>query len=459
MEHYRIITPEGTRDKIGTECTALRGLEATLAALFSRAGFTEAGTPQFEFYELFQQARNPIAPESLLKFTANGGQLLVLRPDSTLPLARIAATKLAGNELPARFFYAQSVYRSPKRNGGGDAEIRQCGLELFGLSGLDADAEILSLAIDALDKCGVSDYVLQLGGEKPEYLNELINLVGNGKIRLEPNLKSDIDYYTGIVFSVFTEGSGGAILAGGRYDKLCADFGRDIPAAGFAVYTDRIANLKPEPQTSETLRIAVTKGRLLDDTLALFSKAGYSTPQSLLDKDDRRLIHDFPGSCISVVLAKAADVVTYVEHGVCQLGIVGSDTLAESGGTYTELRDLGFGACKFSLAGPEGSRAAMKNPHNLTIASKYPNVTKAYFTGRGIDVTIIKIDGSVELAPLLGLSDAIVDIVSTGATLEANGLRVIDDIRPVSARLIANNAALRLRSEQIEGLMGKLAVG
>ncbi|MDR0858568.1 MAG: ATP phosphoribosyltransferase [Oscillospiraceae bacterium] len=456
MEHYRIITPEGTRDKIGTECTTLRGLEATLAALFSRAGYTEAGTPQFEFYELFQQARNPIAPESLLKFTANGGQLLVLRPDSTLPLARIAATKLVDSELPAKFFYSQSVYRSPKRNGGGDAEIRQCGLELFGLSGLAADAEILSLAVEALEKCAVTDYVLQLGGMNSEYLERLLAAVGgNGKIRLEPNLKIDIDYYTGIVFSVYAEGSGEAILSGGRYDKLCGDFGRDIPAAGFAVYTDRIANLE-KSDGDDTLRIAVTKGRLLDDSLELFSKAGLTIPESLTDKDDRRLIHEFPEGGISFVLAKAQDVVTYVEHGVCQLGIVGSDTLAESGGRYSELCDLGFGACKFSLAGPADSRAASENPHNLTIASKYPKVAKDYFTKRGIDVSIIKIDGSVELAPLLGLSDAIVDIVSTGATLAANGLEVIDDIMPVSARLIANAAALKLRSAQIESLLKKL---
>ncbi|MDR2606357.1 MAG: ATP phosphoribosyltransferase [Oscillospiraceae bacterium] len=196
--------------------------------------------------------------------------------------------------------------------------------------------------------------------------------------------------------------------------------------------------------------IAVTKGRMLEESLALFEKIGLNCPAALSDKDDRRLVHDIPGSNVSIVLAKAADVLTYVERGVCQLGIVGYDTILENGGNFTELADLRFSACKFALAG-YGAREIR------TVASKYPNVAKQYFAKKGTDVDIIKIDGSVELAPLLNLADAIVDIVQSGGTLKANGLQILDDIVPVSARLIANSAALRLKKDEIAALTDKIS--
>ncbi|MDR0819618.1 MAG: ATP phosphoribosyltransferase [Oscillospiraceae bacterium] len=200
------------------------------------------------------------------------------------------------------------------------------------------------------------------------------------------------------------------------------------------------------------MKIAVTKGRLLEDTIALFKRLGLNEPESLLVKNDRRLVHDVPDSNISLVLAKAADVITYVEHGVCELGIVGRDTILEQGGDFSELYDLGFGKCRFALAGRIGS-----DPGEVaTIASKYPNVARTYFISKGRDVDIIKIDGSVELAPLLGLADAIVDIVSTGGTLKANGLTVLDDICDISARLIANPAAMRLRKSEIERFVNRV---
>ena len=197
------------------------------------------------------------------------------------------------------------------------------------------------------------------------------------------------------------------------------------------------------------LRIALTKGRLEKDTVGLLEKIGYDCT-AVRDKG-RKLILPV-GDTIEVVLAKAADVITYVEHGVCDMGVVGKDTIMEMSGKFFELADLGFGRCKFALAGKKG--VDFYQGYGVkTIATKYPNVSRAFFENMGMDVDIVKIEGSVELAPLLNLSDAIVDIVETGTTLKENGLEVFEDIAPISARLIVNTVSLKLRQREIESLI------
>lgn len=193
------------------------------------------------------------------------------------------------------------------------------------------------------------------------------------------------------------------------------------------------------------IRIALTKGRLEKMSVQLFTKMGLDCT-ALIEKG-RRLI--LPVGPYEAVLAKAADVITYIEHGVCEIGIVGKDTIVENGTSFYEVTDLGFGRCRFALAGPSGKD--FFSGHNVKrIATKYPKVARSYFESKGMDVQIIKIEGSVELAPLLGLADAIVDIVETGTTLQENGLEVIEEIMPVSARVIVNMASMKLRREEIE---------
>lgn len=200
------------------------------------------------------------------------------------------------------------------------------------------------------------------------------------------------------------------------------------------------------------IRMALTKGRLEKDTLALFDRMGLDT-SAVRDKG-RRLILPV-GDQLEVVLAKAADVLTYVEHGVCDLGVVGKDTIAEGGGSFYEVLDLGFGRCRFALAAPKESDF-FAGYTVKTVASKYPNVTRAYFDKKNMDVRIIKIEGSVELAPLLGLADGIVDIVETGSTLKENGLAVVEEVMPISARLIVNMACMKLRKREIEELIAQM---
>lgn len=201
------------------------------------------------------------------------------------------------------------------------------------------------------------------------------------------------------------------------------------------------------------IRMALTKGRLEDKTVERFAQAGYDV-QMVRDKG-RKLILPV-GSELQLVLAKAPDVLTYVERGVCDAGVVGKDTIMEYGGTYYEVADLGFGQCRFALAVPAGVDF-YAGYQTKRIASKYPKVAKEYFARKGMDVEIIKIEGSVELAPLLGLADGIVDIVETGTTLKENGLVVCEYIADLSARLIVNTASMKLKKQALEEIIAAIS--
>ena len=201
------------------------------------------------------------------------------------------------------------------------------------------------------------------------------------------------------------------------------------------------------------LRIALTKGRLERDTVAMFERIGFDC--TAVHEKGRKLILPIGDNQFEVVLAKAADVITYVEHGVCDLGVVGKDTIIENGSSFYEVLDLGFGKCKFALAAQKGTDF-YSGYASKTIATKYPNVARSFFEGKGMDVKIIKIEGSVELAPLLGLSDAIIDIVETGSTLKENGLEVIEKVCDISARLIVNTASMKLRKQEIDTLINQM---
>ena len=201
------------------------------------------------------------------------------------------------------------------------------------------------------------------------------------------------------------------------------------------------------------LRIALTKGRLEKKTLTVLEKMGLACDE--LQSGSRKLIYKIPNYPLEIVLAKAADVITYVEHGVCDLGVVGKDTIMEHGTSFYEMLDLGFGKCRFALATRVGDDF-YNGCKTRRIATKYPKAARDFFAKKGMDVEIIKIEGSVELAPLLGIADAIVDIVETGTTMKENGLQPIEDIHPISARLIVNIASMKLYKDQIFDFLSKL---
>ncbi|MDY5971425.1 MAG: ATP phosphoribosyltransferase regulatory subunit [Butyricicoccus sp.] len=281
-------------------------------------------------------------------------------------------------------------------------------------------------------------------------------------VMIDLGLVHEMDYYTGIMFRGYLGGAGAAILSGGRYNALCANFGKDLPAAGFGIDVESVAEAMNGADTEAatvrhgTIRIALTKGRLEKKTLALLKAAGYDTTE--LENPSRKLIFSLPDSNIEVVLAKAADVITYVEHGVCDMGVVGKDTIMEKGGSFYEMVDLGFGKCRFAVATKKG-KDVYGGYRTPVIATKYPAVTKAFFAKKNMDVETIKIEGSVELAPLLELADAIVDIVETGSTLRENGLEVVEDVAPISARVIVNLASAEMKKAAIQQVISDLESG
>jgi ATP phosphoribosyltransferase len=175
-----------------------------------------------------------------------------------------------------------------------------------------------------------------------------------------------------------------------------------------------------------------------------------------MNKGRKLIFHDYKDN-IDFVLVKAQDVLTYIEHGVVDMGIVGKDTLLEQNKNFYEVLDLGFGRCKFSLAGPKNSNF-YSGYNRKKVATKYPNVARNYFRKLGQDVEIIKIEGSVELAPILGLSDAIVDIVETGNTLRENGLVIYKDICSISARMVVNVASMKMKKSEIQTIIDRVQI-
>lgn len=521
---FVINTPEGTRDRLFSECADRRKVQNSLIALFEESGYAEISTPEMEFYDLFVQSGDPLPQENFLKIVDRDGKIMVMRPDCTIPIARVAATKLKAVPLPQRLYYNETVFRSGQAHKGGSSEIAQCGVELIGAAGQAADAEVIALAVEALKAVSPRAFHIEIGHvglfralaaemdmgaaqteqmrlmiegkhfaalnsflapyqEKPAYavLTRLSQLFGSvdildeaealmGRraevdhlralyaalkekgydqyIRFDLGLVHQIDYYTGVVFRGYVEGAGAPVLSGGRYDNLVEKFGRPAPAIGFSVDADAVAaclNHEDAP-SGRRLRIALTKGRLQDRSVELFEAMGLDC--SPIRDPGRRLVHSIPNYGLDAVLAKAPDVITYVEHGVCDMGIVGKDTILEKGSSFYEVLDLGFGKCRFALAVKEGCDF-YGTYKTRRIATKYPEVARAFFENKGMDVEIIKIEGSVELAPILDLADAIVDIVETGATLRENGLVPIEDVAHVSARLIVNTASMKLYKNEI----------
>jgi ATP phosphoribosyltransferase len=202
-----------------------------------------------------------------------------------------------------------------------------------------------------------------------------------------------------------------------------------------------------------SLSIALTKGRLEKNTVEMLERCGYGT-EKLRDKG-RALVFEDTKKDIRYFLVKANDCITYVEHGVADVGVVGKDTLMEGGKDYYEMLDLNIGRCRFIVAGLAGHNPLNKTGH-IRIGSKYPNVALEYFHSKGKDIEVIKIDGSVELAPVLGLVDGIVDIMETGATLKENGLVVYDTAAELSARVIVNKASFKMKQDEIMALISDL---
>ena len=204
------------------------------------------------------------------------------------------------------------------------------------------------------------------------------------------------------------------------------------------------------------LTFALAKGRLAKKTLTYLEKMGIEM-EEMKDPDTRKLIFVNEDLRIKMFLSKASDVPTYVEYGAADIGVVGKDTILEEGRKLYEVMDLGFGKCTMCVCGPESARELLQHQQLIRVASKYPNIAKDYFNNiKHQTVEVIKLHGSVELAPIVGLAEVIVDIVETGTTLKENGLMVLEEICPLSARVVVNQVSMKMENERITGILNAL---
>lgn len=206
----------------------------------------------------------------------------------------------------------------------------------------------------------------------------------------------------------------------------------------------------------EYLTFALAKGRLATKTLSILETIGI-TCEEMKDKDSRKLIFVNEELKLKFFLAKATDVPTYVEYGAADIGVVGRDTILEEDKKIYEVLDLDIGKCRMCVAGPESARTLLNSGQMIRVATKYPKIAKDYFFNKKHQtVEIIKLNGSIELAPIVGLSEVIVDIVETGATLRENGLEVLEEILPLSARMVVNQVSMKMEHERIAAIIEKL---
>ena len=280
-----------------------------------------------------------------------------------------------------------------------------------------------------------------------------------GVIRLDMTLAGEMEYYNGLVFQGYLKALPRPLLKGGRYDLLMQKFTPGAGAIGFAIYLDELDRLSaplPPVQKNSTdrvmLNVALPKGRLGDKVYHLLAGIGYGCPEDY--NATRKLVVENPEAGIRYFLVKPSDVAIYVEHGAADVGIVGKDILTEASADVYELLDTGLGKCRMCVAAPADYKDDPSRP--VRVATKFVNIAKSYYASMGRDIDIIKLNGSIELAPILGLSDVIVDIVETGTTLRENGLKVVTEFMPISARFIANKASYQFKHAEMDTMLEKL---
>ena len=311
-----------------------------------------------------------------------------------------------------------------------------------------ADVAIGELESSLKDICDITPL-----SELSEILSQIDPDIRN-MIRVDFSSVCDINYYNGIVFKGFIDGVPSAVLSGGQYDKLMKKMKRQSGAIGFAVYLDML-NLSGDAQDTDDgiINIALPKGRLGEKVYAMFESAGFPCPS--IKENNRKLIFENVELGIRYFWVKPSDVAIYVERGAADIGIAGKDILLEYNPEVYELLDLNIGKCRMAVAAK--SDFCDNTDRALRVATKFTNIARSHYLSKGRDIDIIHLNGSIEIAPILGLSDVIVDIVETGTTLKENDLEVIETVVPISARLISNKASYKFKSKKIQEIVQKIA--
>lgn len=324
------------------------------------------------------------------------------------------------------------------------------------------DPKTADSLIALLTLCGAPDSVLpklsdlcdDLGcRDAYEELSEALSVFQDTallhRIQIDFSVVSDRSYYNGVIFKGFLSGVPDSVLSGGRYDKLLHRMKRSSKAVGFAVYLDmleRVEELTPADIPEDTmLNVALPKGRLGEKVYAMFEAAGFPCPS--IKENNRKLIFENPEAGVRYFWVKPSDVAIYVERGAADIGVAGKDILLEYEPEVYELLDLEFGKCRMAVAAPKGFED--DRSRTLRVATKFSKIAADHYASKGRDIDIVHLNGSIEIAPILGLTDVIVDIVETGTTLRENNLEVVESIVPISARLIANKSSYKFKGDNI----------
>ncbi|GHV41127.1 hypothetical protein FACS189490_07440 [Clostridia bacterium] len=407
-----------------------------LRKLFAEKGFAYVRPGRFEEYSLYLGNKNFLNTENIITFMDADSRLMSLKPDVTLSIIKNLPQK-PGTK---RLCYTDDVYRLSREHREYKV-LEQIGVELISDESEEiADREILSLALASLALISPASVLTVSYLGEPTY--DWKKSIPDG-VRIDDTLTNDLDYYNGLIFRGYADGLSDAVLSGGRYDNLMRRMGKSGGAVGFAVTLNNLSRAKLN-KTDAWLNVALPKGRLSRKVGKMF---GYA--EDFFERD-RRLIIEDEKQKRRFFLVKPVDVPIYVERGAADIGVAGGDILLETEPNVFELLDLKIGKCRMAVAAPKGYVEAGQ----VRVATKFVNIARRYYGNRGIE--IIHLSGSIELAPLLGLSDVIVDIVETGTTLRDNGLTVIADIMPISAKLIANRSAYEFKTEAIETLRNTL---
>lgn len=518
------VTPVGFRDVMSEEALVREQLSARVQALFTSQGYQPVETPTLEVLNVMEAGGH--VPEAPFKFFDSHGDLLAMRPDVTMQIARMAATRVTHFNEPLKLRYTQRVFRE-KSTHASARELTQIGVESIGSSGAQADAELVRLFATAMQECGLEEYRIALGsvrvlrdllacsGASEQWqqqvmgayhasnyvqlaklvaqdeavpvvahaIAQLPNLRGGqeaidavrelvtplsceagidelqavydalaqeglaDKLLIDFSVMSSFDYYTGMIFKAYAPGLGRNLGGGGRYDNLLCRYGSDVSAAGFAFYLEQVmaarANEEAAQTTQHPLRIAVPKGSLNKDTVAILEQAGLDV-DGLIDagrtlmlcKDD-----------VEYIIVRPTDAPVFVELGAADCGICGEDSLVEQDANVVELVDLKFGGCRFVVAEKAGTTKAVEERYrklgSIRVATKYPNITRWHFGKVGMPVEIMQLHGNIELAPITGMAERIVDITATGTTLRENNLVVVEDVLESTARFFANPCSFR----------------
>ncbi len=541
----RLDTPRGFRDILPEEALLRERISDTVRAVFSEAGYLPVEPPLLESREVLESA-GPVKGVPFQLFDTDD-HLLMLRPEFTLPIARLVATHAALAERPLRLRYAGTVVREQADGTGEPRQFTQMGAELIGGERGRAEAELMNLLAKALDELGIAEWTLAVGSVAPvdailsaaeldaeaaravrtalhesdlvavrelvresglakpraealsavaslrggvEVLGELSTLLVAGGVDaterdavvaqllgmhealcaearehllFDFSLAGSFDYYTGVIFKAYVASLTGSLAAGGRYDDVFDRLaGGAFGAVGFALSLERIEEAlsaveKGRAQAGRPLRIAVPKGALAKGSRELLGAAGFDVRE--LEDPGRKLL--VSAGEAEYVIVRAMDAPAFVAHGGAECGICGADSLAEADLDLVTLADLGFGGCRFVVAAPKARvgavRDALAGRASLTVATKYPRITRRYFEAKGVSADVVTLRGNIELGPIIGLSDCIVDITATGATLRENHLEIVaDDVMASTARFFASTVAYRT-DERLAELAATLA--